>query len=129
MSTANEVVRRVAGCGLFLLVVAGCAPLMGRSARGGGAGLADKPVASKESPTALLAADGTRCLVTEEKYRNTALGERVWCFWSYDGDRPATSEGTPPVASGARPAGATPVERRPAASRRPSPVVKPQSSR
>jgi len=81
----------------------------GRAGRGGVmTGLADKPVASKEAPTSLIAVDGTRCLVTEEKYRNTAVGERVWCYWTQDGSQRATSSaaggsaGRPAKTTGAR---------------------------
>lgn len=66
-----------------VLLCVGCAVLPGR--RGGGGqtvGLTEKPVVAKEPPTSLIAADGTRCLVSEQKYRDTALGSPVWCFWT-----------------------------------------------
>ncbi|MCC6929647.1 MAG: hypothetical protein IT359_11710 [Gemmatimonadaceae bacterium] len=92
---------------LLLLAPAlgGCMMLPGRAGRGGAVtGLAEKPVASKEAPTSLIAVDGTRCLVTEEKYRNTAVGDRVWCYWTQDGSQSATSSAA--GGAGRRPAGA-----------------------
>ncbi len=38
-------------------------------------------VASKEAPTSLLTADGSRCLVGAEKFAKTTIGDRVWCMW------------------------------------------------
>ncbi len=104
---------------LPVVLLSGCAPLMGRGGRGGGAGLADKPVASKETPTTLFAADGTRCLVTEEKFRNTALGDRVWCFWTADGSRSVARERMPAQPASERlPRGSEPSPRTTAAPRR-----------
>lgn len=84
-------------------LMGGCMMLPGRAGRGGAVtGLADKPVASKEPPTSLIAVDGTRCLVTEEKYRNTTVGQRVWCYWSQDGSQRASA--TSPAKGPASPA-------------------------
>jgi hypothetical protein len=44
--------------------------------------LARKPVARKEAPHSLYAADRTRCTVSEEKFNRTALGDHVWCVWT-----------------------------------------------
>ncbi len=53
-----------------------------------------KVVVSKEKPISLIAADGSRCLVTEGKYSGTALGDHVWCMWSAaNGQRTAYSWG------------------------------------
>ena len=49
--------------------------------QGSGTGLARKAVHGKQDPVTLVAADGTRCPVTEKRYRETAIGEVVWCQW------------------------------------------------
>jgi len=64
------------------LLLSGCFGLFGT--RPGQSGLASKNVARKEPPTSLIAIDNTRCLVTEEKYRNTPVGARVTCYWTSD---------------------------------------------
>lgn len=43
--------------------------------------LGRKAVYGKEDPATFIAQDGTRCSVTEKRYRETALGEIVWCAW------------------------------------------------
>jgi hypothetical protein len=40
-----------------------------------------KRVAAKEEPTTLVADDRTRCRVTAQKYRDTAIGDQVLCDW------------------------------------------------
>jgi hypothetical protein len=40
-----------------------------------------KVVKAKEAKSALIAHDGTRCHVTERRYRETVVGEKVWCVW------------------------------------------------
>ena len=40
-----------------------------------------KRVAGKEPPTSLIAEDGTKCVVTEDRYRETKVGEEAWCVW------------------------------------------------
>lgn len=51
-----------------------------------------KAVVTKEAPTSLIAADGSRCLVGEDKYAHTDIGDRVWCVWSAkDGRKTAYS--------------------------------------
>lgn len=77
--------RNLAVLGTTLLLCAGCITLPGQR-RGGGqtVGLTDKPVSAKEAPNSLLAADGTRCLVSEQKFREAAEGRKVWCFWTTD---------------------------------------------
>lgn len=75
--------RYLAAAGTALLLCAACFPLPGQ--RGIGAktvGLTDKPVSAKEAPNSFLAADGTRCLVSEQKFRDTPEGTKVWCFWT-----------------------------------------------
>lgn len=67
------------------LLCVGCATLPGqRGQRGKTVGLTDKPVSAKEAPNSLIAADGTRCLVSAQKFRDTAEGTKVWCFWTAD---------------------------------------------
>lgn len=54
----------------------------GTSARGSGTSdVGRKAVYGKEDPATLVAQDGTRCAVTEKRYRETAIGEVVWCAW------------------------------------------------
>lgn len=49
-----------------------------------------RAVVTKEAPTSLIAADGSRCLVGENKFAHTDIGDRVWCVWSAkDGRRTA----------------------------------------
>lgn len=42
---------------------------------------AQKTVTSKSEPATLVAYDGTRCVVTAQKFRETVTGEKVWCVW------------------------------------------------
>lgn len=44
-------------------------------------GLARKVVQGKRDPNVLIAIDGDRCTVSEQKYRDTTYGDRVWCAW------------------------------------------------
>jgi hypothetical protein len=44
-------------------------------------GMDRKPVASKEPPSSLFADDGTRCVVSEKRFREVKPGDRVWCMW------------------------------------------------
>ncbi|HEX4931920.1 MAG TPA: hypothetical protein VFV33_02000, partial [Gemmatimonadaceae bacterium] len=114
---------------ILVVSLAACAPLVGRGGdRGGGTGLADKPVASKEPPTTLFAADGTRGLVTEEKFRNTVLGERVWCLWTRDGGQSVASERTPGPSTGHLPTDGAPFTRMPSAATRPPGRSRPPTS-
>jgi hypothetical protein len=78
------------------LAVMGCAPYQhlkkpggdremptGTSSREGGRSeVGRKAVYGKEDPATLVAQDGTRCAVTDKRYRETALGEVVWCAWT-----------------------------------------------
>ncbi len=64
-------------------------PLGGRGGGGitasdsssGKAALSDKTVNSKVEPRTLVATDGTRCVVTDARFRDTMVGEKVWCVW------------------------------------------------
>jgi hypothetical protein len=55
----------------------------GASSVGGGAkgDLGRKAVYGKQDPATLVAKDGSRCAVTEQRYQETAIGELVWCSW------------------------------------------------
>ena len=44
-------------------------------------GMARKEVTGKEEPRTLIAVDGTRCTVTESRFRDVAHGDKVWCPW------------------------------------------------
>jgi hypothetical protein len=46
-----------------------------------------KRVASKEEPATLVAIDRSRCAVTEDRYRDARVGQRVTCAWR-SADRP-----------------------------------------
>lgn len=62
-----------------------------------------KAVLTKEKPTSLIAADGSRCLVGEEKFAGTRVGDRVWCVWSAkDGRKTAYSPSDEDVPPGER---------------------------
>ena len=51
-------------------------------------GMARKEVTGKEEPRTLIAVDGTRCTVTETRFRDVAHGDKVWCPWrSTNSDR------------------------------------------
>jgi hypothetical protein len=67
-------------------------------------GFNSKPVSSKEAPASLIAADESRCLVSEKKFRDTEIGTSTWCFWSGD---VAGGGGVSRVAGPKRAAGAT----------------------
>jgi hypothetical protein len=43
--------------------------------------LAAKKVAGKEAPVTLIAVDGSRCPVTEGRFRDTPIGATVLCAW------------------------------------------------
>jgi hypothetical protein len=40
-----------------------------------------KVVAGKEPPTTLIAHDGSRCTVTERRYRDVQVGDDALCAW------------------------------------------------
>ncbi len=48
---------------------------------GDASALAQKVVSAKEEPATLIAADRSSCVVTEKKFRETALGTKAWCNW------------------------------------------------
>ena len=43
-----------------------------------------KRIESKIAPSTLVAGDGTRCVVSAEKYASTNLDEHVWCIWAVE---------------------------------------------
>jgi hypothetical protein len=48
-----------------------------------GTGSSRKRVKAKEAPATLVADDNARCTVTEQRYRDTSVGDRVMCAWTY----------------------------------------------
>lgn len=64
-------------------------PLGGRGGGGATAGgesvsdasVSQKTVTAKHAPATLVAFDGSRCVVTETRFRETVIGEKVWCVW------------------------------------------------
>lgn len=66
----------------ILLSAAACFPFFG--GRPGQSGLARKVVQRKEPPRSLVASDNTRCLVDDQKYRDTVIGTSVTCYWTAD---------------------------------------------
>jgi hypothetical protein len=44
-------------------------------------GIARKVVHGKRDPNLLIAIDGDLCTVSEQRYRDTQYGDRVWCAW------------------------------------------------
>lgn len=44
--------------------------------------LGSKRVYGKQPPNRLLAHDGTSCIVSREKFENTAIGTSIWCVWT-----------------------------------------------
>ena len=50
-----------------------------------------KMVAGKRDPNQLLATDGSACTTTEERYERTQPGDRAWCAWREEGNRPSTN--------------------------------------
>jgi hypothetical protein len=94
---------------LFVLLVAAtaCFPGMRRDGRGVADGFDRRPVASKEAPASLFSADGSRCLVNESRFRDTVIGQGVWCWWTGpggdgDGARRTTPSGAAAADGAAR---------------------------
>jgi hypothetical protein len=99
----------IALCGLVLTVAAGCVrPLVpgstgvfppndvlpkrpgtsvGKpdSASSIRSGFSRKLVSGKESPSQLIARDGSRCTVSAKRFEDTREGEQVWCAWTDGG--------------------------------------------
>jgi hypothetical protein len=79
-----------------ILLLSGCLPLhLWHHEREDDPALDRKAVLTKEAPLSLIASDGSRCLVGEDKYSHTDVGDRVWCVWSAkNGRKTAYSVGT-----------------------------------
>ena len=58
-----------------LLALTACASL------GTGNAFGHKAVVEKQEPTDLIAADRTVCTVSDERFRETEVGDDVWCLW------------------------------------------------
>lgn len=56
-------------------------PKTAREVEGENSGPSRKVVKGKEPESTLIAHDGTRCQVTEKRYRETVIGEKAWCAW------------------------------------------------
>ena len=84
---------RALSAATVVLILSGCLPFhLWHKDRHEDPALDRKAVVTKEAPTSLIAADGSRCLVGEDKYAHTDLGDRVWCVWSAkDGRKTAYS--------------------------------------
>ena len=80
-------------------------PYMGPSGVRRDVGFGRKIVMGKEEPATLVARDGTRCLVTKERFDQVRQGEDVWCDWrTPDAETPhsaASDDGSGPSHSGA----------------------------
>jgi hypothetical protein len=48
-------------------------------------GFSRKLVSGKQSPSLLIARDGSRCTVSEKRFADTKEGEQVWCAWTDGG--------------------------------------------
>lgn len=40
-----------------------------------------RTVAAKDEPATLVATDRSKCTVSADKFRETVVGEKVWCLW------------------------------------------------
>lgn len=65
---------------LSLVVVSGCASSEDAPPEGP-LGPGTKTVTSKVEPSTLVALDGTICNVMPLKFRETRVGDEVWCDW------------------------------------------------
>ncbi|MFL5383864.1 MAG: hypothetical protein ACJ8GN_15190 [Longimicrobiaceae bacterium] len=54
--------------------------------------LARKMVAAKREPNHLVATDGSTCATTGSRFARVERGDRVWCLWRDEGNRPSTTE-------------------------------------
>src|SRR5436190_23402525 len=53
----------------------------GTTVSAGGAAASRKRVTGKEEPGTLIASDRTQCIVTAGRFKETSIGENVWCDW------------------------------------------------
>ena len=56
-------------------------PGAGTTSSGGGVATSRKRVTGKEEPGTLIASDRTQCIVTAGRFKETTIGENVWCDW------------------------------------------------
>jgi hypothetical protein len=82
---------------LLLLLAAGCVSIP--LPRGGEPvsesqrpALARKLVAAKREPNHLVATDGSTCATSDSRFARVERGDRVWCLWRDERDRPSTGE-------------------------------------
>jgi hypothetical protein len=54
--------------------------------------LARKMVAAKREPNHLVATDGSSCATSGSRFTRVQPGDRVWCVWREERDRPNTGE-------------------------------------
>jgi hypothetical protein len=69
------------GISLLFIGISACIAI---PIRGGREVLGRKTVTSKDPPRRLIAHDGTACLVSEKRFQQAYIGERVWCHWTAD---------------------------------------------
>ena len=74
--------------GVLTSAAAGCRPRHIEAGPGGGIvvksaqlGWYTKRVVTKQAPETLFAEDGTICRLSPERYRETAVGEMLYCNW------------------------------------------------
>ena len=85
---------RALSAATVVLFLSGCLPFhLKHQDRHQDPALDRKAVVTKEAPTSLIAADGSRCLVGEDKYTHTDIGDRVWCVWSAKNGRKTAYSG------------------------------------
>jgi hypothetical protein len=86
---------RAPSAAAVVLLLSSCLPFrLWRRERHRGPALDRKAVLTKEKPTSLIAADGSRCLVGEDRFADIRVGDRVWCVWSVkDGQKTAYTWG------------------------------------
>ena len=83
---------RIALLAVSLLALSGCATSEALPPEGP-VGPGTKIVTSKVEPSTLVAADGTLCNVTPLKFRDTAIGDGVWCDWRRRSEGPPRGAG------------------------------------
>jgi hypothetical protein len=74
-------VFRSLGLSLLTIGISACIAIPIRATRGE---LGRKTVTSKDPPRRLIAHDGARCIVSEGRFQQVLIGQRVWCHWTAD---------------------------------------------
>lgn len=72
---------------ISLVVLSGCASSEHVPPEGP-LGPGTKTVTSKVDPSTLVAVDGTICNVTPLRFRDTTVGDEVWCEWRSQSEGP-----------------------------------------